>query len=769
MKYNFLLKRVDKAYALKWSTNHDDFDWRLADMKYGQPALKTRLPLPTQECAYWDMNHEVWSSEGINTVVSEFAVTCEVSHLAYFGVNHKDAKPWVVCEPFFLGPPYLPEKILRWWEWVVYPAAWILWLLILTQWVLLLRTDQFDRKQREELAWNDKEFCIHGKQWSTELTSTGMPGRIVADLVLSIFVHANFHSELFLKSCASHTLANAAISHDLWILPVDSRYAMHLYRHREKAEVYAVYRSPIIDLIHKQADHVVKKFFRQWKGNCWRVWVVFKAIHPCTQPFYLSFTMHAVQRGLIFTSEMFGTLMITAFFFSAINEARSKDTPHGCRHEGNSWHDEWPHVTWDVFWPELLYGLLSAYLAKLPCVLVRHIHRRRLRFQSAKNHTEWTEEQMKKLERKLETLDHLLIVFLLAYSYTSVLFVMFFLASVHEDVQWPYAFVFLCNLLLSFLIVPFLIALVYVFPSRDRVKQMMNALDQITDEDDMAIPEEASVILPEQRSLTNQDEALKSSKSWWDLGDTSKKHEQMPSTRTTQQARRGSTVMEVEDTDGFSEGDQIYVMSPAGHEANVITGFSSVHLKFPMRYRHPPGSVIQKLDPDDDRIHDDPRLNPLLQEEAELEAIQLMEEVEEERWEAGNAEAAAAENNGFDPDSPRSGRQAREKREERLARELAESMKEAERREIELLAKLKDQKLELLTRLAEATEAEREAKQAWLDAELARREDVAETARLEQQLPEVEEALEHSHHEAELAMRIAYAERAARGITETNV
>lgn len=57
----------------------------------------------------------------------------------------------------------------------------------------------------------------------------------------------------------------------------------------------------------------------------------------------------------------------------------------------------------------------------------------------------------------------------------------------------------------------------------------------------------------------------------------------------------GSILVKVAGTMGMKVGDPITISSAAGTEVNEIAGFSSIILKYPLKYTHQQGAVIKKL------------------------------------------------------------------------------------------------------------------------------------------------------------------------------
>jgi hypothetical protein len=67
-------------------------------------------------------------------------------------------------------------------------------------------------------------------------------------------------------------------------------------------------------------------------------------------------------------------------------------------------------------------------------------------------------------------------------------------------------------------------------------------------------------------------------------------------TQLTQPASPGDTKLGVQSPDGFKNGDNIIIGSGSTQEPNQISGFSSILLKNPLKYKHGVGTVVTKAD-----------------------------------------------------------------------------------------------------------------------------------------------------------------------------
>jgi len=164
--------------------------------------------------------------------------------------------------------------------------------------------------------------------------------------------------------------------------------------------------------------------------------------------------MSAMMQGLMLTSRLLATLAISALFFNTAGGAASVDAPEECKP---------PTDFWGTLFRDVVVGLLSALIGKLPMIIVRMAHKRKAHYPAKrKKRNSWNEHEIRSYVAHVRAVDFLLMVFCLLYSWFLFFFVMAFLANVDMAAQQPFFISFMSSMVQSFILFPPLAAFIYM-------------------------------------------------------------------------------------------------------------------------------------------------------------------------------------------------------------------------------------------------------------------------------------------------------------------
>jgi len=408
-----------------------------------------------QDCVYWDEDSSSWSSAGIVTgKTPEGKLRCETSHLSFFSAVAGEFGNVIACSNFGVLDPENLKKIPQG-DWMYGPGAFILWVVFMAQWCLLIRSARIDYQNEKNNFWNERAFCAdeHGQDITAK--DHGWAA-FLRNLLFGIGIDEFIDFESITK-LAVRGVVTLATSFQLWALPVDVKMVIRYHGRHDVSYAPSIKRSRLVQEVHEQAGDVYTDFYDK-TDVFGQVGMVTAAIHPISNCFMKSFTISSKLQGLMLTTQILSSLAISALFFNAAGAAPSVDSPPECKP---------PADFWASLLRDMIIGLISAFIGKLPMLLVRKFHKRKCHYQGTRwwHHKEdkhWSERAMETHIHFVRTVDMLCIIFCILLSLFAVFFVMAFLANVDSSAQMPFTIAFVVKFVQNSIVSPFLVSVVYV-------------------------------------------------------------------------------------------------------------------------------------------------------------------------------------------------------------------------------------------------------------------------------------------------------------------
>lgn len=330
----------------------------------------------------------------------------------------------------------------------------------MAQLILMVLACIYDREQRKRGNWSEEAFMAEEKGFVDK------PESIFGQLLFAVLADDNVDSGVFSRN-AIHFMMHMAISYKHDAFAADVKFLMKHHNTLSQKRKYpaSLSRVPMVGEIHDRAGEAFQYFFDD-NSYTMQWFTVFSSIHPLSGCLRKSFRMLAKVRTLVLTSRLFATLAIAALFYNAAGDAPGVDAPAECQPPV----DFWRNLIRDI-----LIGIISALLGKLPLILVTILHRRKFRIPGE---GEWSARAIKKHVACVQRKDVVLVMFALLYSLFCMFFSISFISNITMKAQQPYITSFCSYLLQSFAIFPAVIALVYVILANLILRHDPRAIDE---------------------------------------------------------------------------------------------------------------------------------------------------------------------------------------------------------------------------------------------------------------------------------------------------
>lgn len=465
-------------------------------------ANKTETP----QCSFWDLELNSWSSEGISTHATKNGqVECTTYHLSFFGVIAGNLGNIIMCSNVDVLSAKKLANIPKgsWWHG---PAAIVLFIAILAQVPIFFLAVWQDLEMRKCGNWSEEAFM------ADEKIVVEKPHGVLNKLLFAIFLDEHIDSEIFSRN-AIKVVTHVAISYQLWVYPADVKFLMREHNRSRRWYPESLSKSPVVPEVHDRAGEAFKYFYDDCDFLS-QVRIIWLALHPLSAIMMKSFTMSSKIRGLLLTSRLLGSLATSGLFFYAAGEAPSVVAPPECAP---------PSDIWESLPRDMLVGLMSAFIGKLPLILVHKFHRRRFHYPGSLHvhreilHKEWTTSARRKHVVFIHFVDAMLAAYCICYSLACSFFCVAFLANVMVEAQKPYIISFCTYLIQSFVIAPLMVAVGYVYLAHQTIWWNAHAFEASRMHFDLhrleelektpkVLPEDAShsVVVQESTSLREQ-------------------------------------------------------------------------------------------------------------------------------------------------------------------------------------------------------------------------------------------------------------------------
>jgi len=547
-----------------------------------EPILVTVMKQPPSSAiaAYWNDEAQRWSTEGVTTRYAEDgSMQAATTHLSMFACIEETLESTRICTEAdvfsnFGDRLHLVTEGNWWWR---LPAT-LLWILCALLVVGTVAAIEHDRRLSDHYNWDST--CYYIATTDTSLHKPyPWPLRKACIEIWQTFLEISKFLTNPTEAVMTET-ATYAITHDSHLNAWDIRRMIWKKGDWFDDELMSAehMRFKLVK-IREGARQNYKAFFE--RPFIVKFWVIFSDRHPLRSLSVFSFSVPAGMRAQLVASRILGALCLSVLFYQVSGIAYTSTSAADCC----------PDMDVDDFLVHVLVGFVTSVLANWYPTLVLLFRKRGFHFNldhAALHHF-----------TALSTLGDSILWWLTTFVCLWFLFtVILFLAYVNPKSArgwlWSAAFSLIDILVISHSIYALVIAALaqiksghlgvieewaYKLGLADERKHSTFSYDKEEAVDD-APEEELQIDI----SAEPADGRL--------LDD-------VPSTQLTEAVPAGSKILPVGDTSEFAARDPIFISGVAGSETNVIKGFGSILTRYPIKFSHPAGTGITKLNADD--------------------------------------------------------------------------------------------------------------------------------------------------------------------------
>jgi len=396
-------------------------------------------------CAFFDEDAGVWSSEGVETVISaDDAMECATTHLSLFGAIFEEFGKAIACS----NAKLLSEKGLRqlgkgdWWRSLPAILLWALSVLLCVTNVLAVHRDMHWKRV---FHWKDEHFFVStpdSEMWTTKQCFAVRAYHQLRDAVVDRFQWfaslvkgpVNTVTDSIVTSATKNSLAsNNQIHRD----DMDS----HIWRRGDWVDDTQFQRAESfqskVSQVYASSPEQYQIFFKK-ASFFTKVKLIFFAIQPLATLSQFSLVTPASIRAQLLTAEINGALFLSALFYQASGSAMSSESDDECT----------PASDFRAFLRSMIIGFISSLLSAWPIAAFASLHSRGFRYAS-----HWDEIYISHYLRKWFIEDCILFFFTVSYNIFCVFFIAVFLANVdsasYGDWLWSAASSVLDNLIIT--------------------------------------------------------------------------------------------------------------------------------------------------------------------------------------------------------------------------------------------------------------------------------------------------------------------------------
>eukprot|EP00746_Dinoflagellata_sp_MGD_P041326 gnl/MRDRNA2_/MRDRNA2_200012_c0_seq1.p1 gnl/MRDRNA2_/MRDRNA2_200012_c0~~gnl/MRDRNA2_/MRDRNA2_200012_c0_seq1.p1 ORF type:complete len:606 (+),score=112.58 gnl/MRDRNA2_/MRDRNA2_200012_c0_seq1:115-1818(+) len=378
-------------------------------------------------------------------------LVCETTHLSSFAAIWREVQMAVLCSNLNLFTMSSIELFCGLKDtgdgfWLFHPIG-ILWLsLIFVSSTLLLVAAMSDAKAASEHRWSDDEFIIDAVEEDEEQPGGAEPKKKeglmekITCAALQWVVHQN-------------VAAKAGIHQNDMDVAIGNHVAKHggLHTKATKANLDEDVVASIENLFAAEhIDHVtiknslqtsVKSSFGQ------KVGLLMHMAHPVLSLMRFSVIVPHRIRTLLYLDTLWGSMFLSAMFFSASGDALSIETPDACAKE------DIPYVR------AIVIGVITSVFSAAIMKAFAMLHKRNFMY-CDKGSEVWDPKKKKAILRKWKIQDAFLFSFTSLYMVFSMLFVGLFTASITDRDKYAFLTSTLTAVVKAWLILPLVMSIV---------------------------------------------------------------------------------------------------------------------------------------------------------------------------------------------------------------------------------------------------------------------------------------------------------------------
>jgi len=415
------------------------------------------------DCVFWDEEKLRWSTEGIVTGRTA-KLMCHTNHLSFFGAIAAPIPPPLVCNDVFLDIENI--KQIPKGTWWYGPFAIMMVLVFVAQCSCLINATWLDSWSEKNRIWNERCFC--SDQQASHIDCWDFTQHLIEQL----FIDSHMDLDVFGDESVQHTMY-VAVSYHLWASPVDVKYVLKFHGRQDMFYDPCMSRSQLVDKIHENVGKVFLRFYDR-TNTIGQVAEVFIAVHAISHCFMKSFTISCKMQGLMLTTRLLTSMALSITLLAAWGSYYDVDDPPECKPQSSFWRTPGGAI---------FIGLLSAILARIPMIIVRKIHKRKVHYAGTRwwhhHETHWTEHAIRGHLFWVRVFDALLIEACFLLSVFDCFYIMAFLANVDTDTQWYLIIAFSSHAILAFVLMPFLISVLYVAMAKWRLRANPGLLNEL--------------------------------------------------------------------------------------------------------------------------------------------------------------------------------------------------------------------------------------------------------------------------------------------------
>lgn len=402
-----------------------------------------------EDCAWFDEVSKQWLTIGLRSEDGPGgSLVCVTHHLTLFGGIKRQAALAIICANWHFMESDGLQKLTEKADWLYGATAIALEIICILQLLAFVIGILLDHRARRLGNWSEEMYCNATKHKQAKPNFVGW----VAAILLGGDDLADFQA--FSKNLV-YVNIRYVIAFDLWVHPLDVKEVMSFTGRPGHQQPHTFENVPIIESIKVHSKQAFHKFYHEM-SYFQQLFTIFRSLHPFSVATQQSYSMRRTIRLLGITMHWLISLAVMALFYAGAGAAPAEDAPPECA-EFNQLRD-------------IMIGMISSLLTAPPVFLLRYLHKRKFHFKEGG----YDQDAKERLGRSLRREDRILISIALLISWGCAFFLCAFLANTTHEAQKEMITGLLAKFVYAYLILPSLLAFVYVSAAAHAVKKDLN-------------------------------------------------------------------------------------------------------------------------------------------------------------------------------------------------------------------------------------------------------------------------------------------------------